>query len=71
MLSISSKGISKFDQYVMPWSICGLAEIKLYQGDRTAAAELFKKAKRYTGYDYESWVAWRVKRGMDRIRGVW
>jgi hypothetical protein len=68
VLNTPTKSISKYEQYVLPWSLSGMAELKLEQNDHKAALDLYKRAKKYSGYDYETWVAWRIKRGMDRLR---
>jgi len=66
-LSIPPKAISKYELWVVPWSLIGMAEVKMDNGDKQGAAELLRQAKKYKGYDFENWAAWRIKRDMDRI----
>lgn len=67
VLNTPAKVVSKHEVYVFPWSLCGMAELKLEQHDYNSATEYLKRAKKYTKYDFESWVSWRVSRGLDRI----
>ncbi|KAL6047520.1 hypothetical protein QOT17_021564 [Balamuthia mandrillaris] len=62
---------SKTESFVTPWGWCALAEIELKEKkDVEKAAEYFKRCSKYSNYDWEGWIHWRVKRGQDRIRQI-
>lgn len=59
---------SILSSYTLPWSYCGLSEIAIYQSDFQNAEVYLKKAKSFSGYEFESLLGWRLKKCEDDIK---
>jgi len=60
----------KEETFTIPWSLVGLAEISLGEGDVETAEQHLKHAKSFSNYDFESVLAWRIRKNEDDCRVI-
>jgi len=60
----------KEETFTVPWSLTGLAEIAIGEGEVEAAEQYLKQAKSYSNYDFESVLAWRIRKNEDDCRAI-
>ena len=54
--------------YALPFSYCGLLEIAIEQQDVVAGSGYVKKAKGFSGYEFETMLLWRLRKCEDDLR---
>jgi len=54
--------------YALPFSYCGLLEIAIEQKDIVAGSTCAKKAKGFSGYEFETMLHWRLRKCEDDLR---
>jgi len=57
----------KNEKYLIPFSYCALAEISCEEGNSAEVNKNIQKASTYSKYDFESWLASRLKRVSERM----
>ena len=58
------------DLYALPFIYCGLVEIAIAEKDGSAALGYLKKAKSFSGYEFESTLNWRIRKAEDDVRSL-
>ena len=56
--------------YALPFAFCGLAEIAIVEKDCAKATAYLKKAKGYSGFEFETLLGWRLRKSEDDIRNL-
>lgn len=56
--------------YVVPFSLTGLCEIAIIEKDAASADNLYKKAKSFSNYEFESMLNWRMRKCEEDIRAL-
>jgi len=55
----------KTETFVVPWSYCGIAEVFLVEKNWEKVELALKRADGYSGYDFESFLTWRIRKAQD------
>jgi len=53
--------------YALPFSCCGLTEIAIVENDLTTGITMLKKTKKYSNYEFETFLTWRIRKCEDDL----